>query len=144
MLDNSLPQPNDILGNVRALSYALSHPLIFRDHRTEPQKPQKLFQPLVRKPDPSIVPIKTKAEKTNAVLTSLKTRDTYTEVPLKDVLSQGRGTKDYTEAKKLMSELQQKYRDVHVEQVSTTRQLLAKLRDRGNVVKPSEAAGIRQ
>jgi len=51
------------------------------------------------------LPGKSKAERTDPMLTNLGTRGTCTDAPLRDVVSKGHQSKQFVEAKKLLAEV---------------------------------------
>ncbi|XP_068122719.1 X-ray radiation resistance-associated protein 1 isoform X2 [Hyperolius riggenbachi] len=130
-VDPDFIEPVGIQNNVRALEHALKHLLIYQDYKPTlngAQKPyvsrqsqfRKELQPMARK---------SKKEALVEILVNMRERSHLTEVPLESALQTDRTSRDSKEAKRLLKELQEKYKSFHSDAVRRAAELEAELRD---------------
>ncbi|XP_046374524.2 X-ray radiation resistance-associated protein 1-like [Haliotis rufescens] len=114
--------PKDIQGNVRALKYALTHQLVYRDPSVHLDKVTRPVPEYRRVPVPPPKP-KTQAEKVDEVLENLRTRSTVDEASLVDVLSHKKQyKKQFPEAQSLLQQIQRRYNVVRVSSMKEARE----------------------
>ncbi|XP_046584130.1 X-ray radiation resistance-associated protein 1-like [Haliotis rubra] len=114
--------PKDIQGNVRALKYALTHQLVYRDPTIHLDKVKRPVQEYRRVPVPPAKP-KTRTEKVDEVLENLRTRTTVDEASLVDVLGhQKQYRKQFPEAQSLLHQIQRRYNVVRVSSMKEARE----------------------
>ncbi|XP_029457952.1 X-ray radiation resistance-associated protein 1 isoform X2 [Rhinatrema bivittatum] len=111
-VDPDFMEPVGILGNVKALEYALKHLRVYRDSKAKLNNIQKPFIPMEKKHGrvPSAPPWKSKAEVLEEILTNMKNTQHITEIPLAPLLQKSSSPKkEHGEALALLKEAQAEY-----------------------------------
>ncbi|XP_022098597.1 X-ray radiation resistance-associated protein 1-like isoform X2 [Acanthaster planci] len=113
------PVVTDIQGNLRSLRLALKHPTLYQN-QVDLEKLQKPFEPYQRRKFQPRPPHKSKAEKLEDILETMKNRLVIEEVNLGKLLQdQKMLKKDYPEALQLLQEIQAKYSTVRASSMHT-------------------------
>lgn len=109
--------PSDVQGSVRALKYALAHPLVF----SEPQgtyKERRIEKTKTVSTSIGSSSRQSKMEALGGILDKMrvqsKTKESNLETTLQDLKKDPRHRREYREAKKLLREVQTKYDEVRV------------------------------
>nr|KAG5698007.1 hypothetical protein BaRGS_005825 [Batillaria attramentaria] len=107
--------PKDIQGNIRALKHVLGHALVYRDPSVDLDRVKRTVPEFRRVPMPPAKPHKSRQERVDDVLHTLRTRSTIQEEDLNKVLKDPRhlGQK-YPEAQNLLGQIQRRYNSVRV------------------------------
>ncbi|XP_048348923.1 X-ray radiation resistance-associated protein 1 [Sphaerodactylus townsendi] len=115
--DMDFIDPRGMRQNVTALEWALQHPLVYREPRARLDSFQKPYVPLEKKvlriPVPPVQ--KTKAQKLEELLLSMRTPTNIVEVPVVCVLRRKKANwREYREALALLKDFRKKYKAAEV------------------------------
>ncbi|XP_058971849.2 X-ray radiation resistance-associated protein 1 [Pocillopora verrucosa] len=115
--------PKDLQGSVRALNYALAHPLIFSEpHGTYKEK--RVKKPQTVSTSTGTKSRQSKVEELGGILDKMrvqsKTKESNLETALQDLKKDPKLKQEYREAKKLLNEVQTKYNEVRVASLKPT------------------------
>ncbi|ELU12376.1 hypothetical protein CAPTEDRAFT_227314 [Capitella teleta] len=117
-----VPEPKDIQGNVRALRYALSHPVNYRDNKVDLENRQRPFQPYQRPKPLAEIRRKPNSERVHEALLQMKNNTVVDDLPLNDVVGEnGKYPQYLAEAKDLLTEVQRRYNRVRVSSMKNAR-----------------------
>lgn len=121
--DPDIIVPKDLQGSVRALTYALAHPLIFSEpHGTFKERRVKKAQTVSTSTETKSR--QSKVEELGGILDKMrvqsKTKESNLETALQDLKKDPKLKQEYREAKKLLNEVQTKYNEVRVASLKPT------------------------
>ncbi|KAI8484635.1 X-ray radiation resistance-associated protein 1 [Branchiostoma belcheri] len=122
--------PTDINGTVRALEYALKHPLVFRDTAVDLSTVQKPFQPARKtRAMPPAPTRERRIEKLDRMLDQMKDEITVIETSLASALKDKKKFKrEFPEAAQLLGEVQAKYNTVRAQSMQEHRRVQQEVR----------------
>ncbi|XP_019627825.1 PREDICTED: X-ray radiation resistance-associated protein 1-like [Branchiostoma belcheri] len=122
--------PTDINGTVRALEYALKHPLVFRDKAVDLSTVQKPFQPARKtRAMPPAPTRERRIEKLDRMLDQMKDEITVIETSLASALKDKKKFKrEFPEAAQLLGEVQAKYNTVRAQSMQEHRRVQQEVR----------------
>ncbi|XP_063807007.1 X-ray radiation resistance-associated protein 1 isoform X2 [Pseudophryne corroboree] len=129
--DPDFIEPVGIQNNVRALEYALSHLLVYRDHKPRLDSIQKPHIPQRSKFGREICQIpqkKNRKEVLSEIVTDMRERRQLMEISLDSALQKEKSSKEHKEAKLLLKELHRKYKVFLAEAVHRAAELETSLR----------------
>lgn len=121
--DPDIVVPKDLQGSVRALNYALAHPLIFSEpHGTYKERRVKKVKTVSTSTGSKSR--QSKVEELGGILDKMrvqsKTKESNLETALQDFKKDPKLKQEYREAKKLLNEVQTKYNEVRVASLRPT------------------------
>lgn len=131
--DPDFHAPKDMQGNIKALKYALNHELVYRDSAALLHKVGKPVPPYQKWQMPPQPPRKSKQQKIDEVLESLKNRSTTEEANLSSVLKDNRKLKKFNQAPVLLSEIQSRYNAVRVSSMKEAKEAKKAMQDLQNL-----------
>lgn len=131
--DPDFHAPKDMQGNIKALKYALNHELVYRDSAALLHKVGKPVPPYQKWQMPPQPPRKSKQQKIDEVLESLKNRSTTEEANLSSVLKDSRKLKKFNQAPVLLSEIQSRYNAVRVSSMKEAKEAKKAMQDLQNL-----------
>ncbi|XP_078612870.1 X-ray radiation resistance-associated protein 1-like [Branchiostoma floridae x Branchiostoma japonicum] len=122
--------PTDINGTVRALEYALKHPLVFRDTAVDLSTVQKPFQPAKKtRAMPPAPTRERRIEKLDRMLDQMKDEITVIETSLASALKDKKKFKrEFPEAAQLLGEVQAKYNTVRAQSMQEHKRVQEEVR----------------
>ncbi|CAH1245807.1 XRRA1 [Branchiostoma lanceolatum] len=122
--------PTDINGTVRALEYALKHPLVFRDTAVDLSTVQKPFLPAKKtRAMPPAPTRERRMDKLDRMLDQMKDEITVIETSLASALKDKKKFKrEFPEAAQLLGEVQAKYNTVRAESMQEHKRVQAEVR----------------
>lgn len=129
--DPDIVIPHDVQGSVRALKYALTHPLIFSEPHGVTYKERKVKKTKTESTTIESKSRQSKVEELGEILDKMrvqsKTKESNLETALQDFKKDPKNKREYKEAKRLLNEVQTKYNEVRVASLkpaATARDLL--------------------
>ncbi|XP_030838341.1 X-ray radiation resistance-associated protein 1-like [Strongylocentrotus purpuratus] len=99
----------DIQSNLRSLRLALKHSTVYGENKVDLQRLQKPFKPYQKSKVAEKPAHPTKAEKLSDILEVMKSRETYVEQNLGEILADRDKMKDFPQVTRLLQEIQNKY-----------------------------------
>ncbi|XP_077197289.1 X-ray radiation resistance-associated protein 1 isoform X2 [Paroedura picta] len=140
--DPDFIEPRGMQQNVKALEWALQHPLVYREPRARLDSFQTPYVPMERKvwrlPAPAVQ--KTKAQQLEELLQQMRTPNNIVELPLVCILRQKKSNwREYREALALLKDFRKRYKAT----VATAREVRSVHRKQSSREKPKEIQMLR-